>query len=312
MALETTVVFMGWALGSFVLSLMVWVLIPTLAMGWRPMVVTSDSMTPSIRTGDIVLVDPDATVRVGEVIAFDSAGTTVVHRVANIEDEVITTHGDANERDDSTPVSPSDIGGVGRMLVPYVGLTRTIASPWVMLVVFSAAGCVLTWRRRPMTAAILALAGIGLGTVAAACGGGGVMGRGPVGGPPPTFSTLDSNDANSLATVDLAPPTELTATCNPVSGANAVIDLTWTGSTSPAPTGYAVYYDDPSAGTNYVEVGTTSSVVTSFSHQINLSGLSVGTHTYMVRTESGTWQSEDSTTDAVSIAGTIVYVCTDL
>jgi signal peptidase I len=292
------VLFMGWALGSFVVSMMVWVLVPALAMGWKPMVITSGSMTPSIRTGDIVLVDPDAPVDVGTIIAFDSAGTTVVHRVARIEDSVITTRGDANEMDDSTTILTADIRGAARLLVPYVGLTRTVGSPWVVLVIASAAGCALTWRRSPMTAAVLALAGVCIGTVAVATA---------------SFSALDSNGANSVAVVDLAPPTDLNAACGLVGGGTADIDLTWTASASPGLSGYAIYYDDPSAGTNYVEVGTTSSSATSFTHQITTSGVTTGTHTYMVRAESGAWQSEDSATDAVSITQVVVtYICTEL
>lgn len=288
---------MGWAVGTFALSMATWVLIPTLALGWQPFAVESDSMRPLLRTGDVVLVDPEASVETGEVIAFETGGATVIHRAVTVADGVVTTRGDANQRADSTPVDIDDVRGAGRLLVPYIGLAKIARWGWLVLLGPSIAGVAFNWRRRPAIAAAFVIAGIGVGwlTVGSAA-----------------FATAESNGANSLAAVDVAPPTNLNAACGPVGGVTADVDLTWTASATPGLTGYAVYYDEASAGTNYTEVGTTSSLVTSFTHQITVSGLSIGTHTYVIRAEAGPWQSEDSTSDSVSIAQIVLtYVCTE-
>ena len=95
-------------------------------LGYAPVVITSGSMEPSIRPGDVVLLR-DA----GEelpappsVVTFEtSEGRLVTHRVVdNLPDGSLTTKGDANAGPDTTPVRPEQVVGVGAWLVPYVGL----------------------------------------------------------------------------------------------------------------------------------------------------------------------------------------------
>lgn len=108
--------------------LSVWVLIPTLFMGWQPMAIDSGSMGPSIHAGDVVLVS-DFTgepLRTGRVVTFrDPADPDrlVTHRVSAVNDEgTYQTKGDANVDADSTPLTPQQIHGVGRLVVPRVGI----------------------------------------------------------------------------------------------------------------------------------------------------------------------------------------------
>lgn len=94
--------------------------------GYTPVVITSGSMQPAIRAGDVVLLrapggDPPAP---PSVVTFTSAsGQLVTHRVIDTHpDGSFVTKGDANATADSTPVRSEDLAGVGRWLVPYVGL----------------------------------------------------------------------------------------------------------------------------------------------------------------------------------------------
>lgn len=91
--------------------------------GIMPMIVLTDSMYPSIQSGDLILCHREDAekVQVGDVIAFldpDGSGKTVVtHRVAEItKDEngslAWVTKGDANNTKDPTVVPAKNLVGV--------------------------------------------------------------------------------------------------------------------------------------------------------------------------------------------------------
>ncbi len=106
------------------LWLLAFALLPLL-WGWRPVVVTSGSMAPSVRTGDVVVAAPydGQELRPGTVIVFTQGEKLVTHRISAIQpDGTYLTAGDANQGQDSSPVAPSQVEGFGRMLVPTVGL----------------------------------------------------------------------------------------------------------------------------------------------------------------------------------------------
>ena len=122
--------FYGGLVGLFVVHVTIWLalwsVVPALAFGWSPLVLTSDSMAPTLRTGDVVIAAPhDGTVLgAGTVVLFDDpAGTgPVTHRIMSVgEDGTYITRGDANRLQDSTPLPAEDVVGVGRILVPLIG-----------------------------------------------------------------------------------------------------------------------------------------------------------------------------------------------
>ena len=109
------------------LFLMVWAVLPALLLGWEPVAITSDSMAPRINRGDVMLAAApgDAVLGPGNVVVFSDPARPgrVTHRILAITpDGDYVTKGDGNERRDSTPISPSAVVGVGRVLVPIVGL----------------------------------------------------------------------------------------------------------------------------------------------------------------------------------------------
>lgn len=117
---------------TLVFWLTVWVVVPSVVMQWQPLAVTSGSMSPLIRVGDVVLVgehDPGVTYDAGTVIAFRDVtrdDRVVTHRVAGVNEHGhYLTKGDANAVNDAVPVDPDHLVGVGRLLVPMIGLPLT-------------------------------------------------------------------------------------------------------------------------------------------------------------------------------------------
>lgn len=120
-----------WFYLSVVAFLFAWVVTVWAAVGWSPMVVTTGSMQPAINPGDIVLSAPPqdgARLEEGTVITFEDPvrpGELLTHRIDTVNaDGTYTTQGDANSSADSYDVSNDELTGVGRLLVPGVGLPR--------------------------------------------------------------------------------------------------------------------------------------------------------------------------------------------
>jgi signal peptidase I len=109
------------------LSLFAWSMLP-LALGWQPSVVLTGSMVPAIQPGDIVVTAPvdHRDLRIGHVIRFVDPSRPdrfLVHRIVTVNsDGTMVTRGDANGSNDTEPVPPESITGVGRLRVPFIGL----------------------------------------------------------------------------------------------------------------------------------------------------------------------------------------------
>ncbi len=104
-----------------------------MAFGWRPYVVESGSMQPRINVGDVILASPehDPGRLLGHVTVFNDpdpshAGTVKSHRVIRLNpDGTMTTKGDANPTPDPVALPKSDVIGIGRLLVRWIGLPMT-------------------------------------------------------------------------------------------------------------------------------------------------------------------------------------------
>jgi len=129
------------AVGTFVISIVASFvflgLVPVLA-GYRPVVVASGSMAPSLRTSDVVITDrPEGELAVGSVIDFQVGQESRIHRIVEVAAEGYRTKGDANQTVDGSLVARSDVNGVGVMVVPLVGLPAVWAGQgrWFHLVI---------------------------------------------------------------------------------------------------------------------------------------------------------------------------------
>ena len=132
-------------------------------LGLHPVAITSGSMEPLVQVGDVVLFtnpppadreSPDGRFLLpGTVIGFDERGTgrAITHRIVSIDrDGAYVTRGDANPSPDPQVVSPEQIWGVGRLLVPYGGYPAAwlaVGAVWkVALLSIFLLGCAYSTR----------------------------------------------------------------------------------------------------------------------------------------------------------------------
>ena len=90
-------------------------------------VIATESMTGELEKGDVIIYEQyrGQPVESGQVIVFDSNGSTIVHRVADVKNingkTVYYTKGDANEGLDNGYITSTDIIGTVKVRVPFVG-----------------------------------------------------------------------------------------------------------------------------------------------------------------------------------------------
>lgn len=128
-----------WRLGSFVMEM---ALVGALAATIPPVLsrvlhtdaplatITSSSMWPTLKRGDLVIVRGlgDDAVAPGQIVVYRNSGddTMIIHRVIEVDGANLVTQGDANTEPDE-PISVSDVAGVVPMLgdmplrIPFIG-----------------------------------------------------------------------------------------------------------------------------------------------------------------------------------------------
>ena len=91
--------------------------------GYRPVVVTSGSMEPAIRTADVVVTagTDGNDLNVGMVIDHDAGDASTLHRIVEVTDSGYRTAGDANSVADSVLVAAQRVRGIGLVVVPFLG-----------------------------------------------------------------------------------------------------------------------------------------------------------------------------------------------
>lgn len=108
---------------------------------YTAMAVVSESMSPDIVRGDLIILKKAERYEVGDVITFyvEHRKEYITHRINRIEDGRIYTKGDANEAEDDYISSESDILGRQVSRISYVGhiiiFLRTIRGIIVCMVV---------------------------------------------------------------------------------------------------------------------------------------------------------------------------------
>lgn len=293
------VIFLGWTLGTFVMCMAMYIVVPTVVAGWQPMVISSGSMSPLIDVGDVVLVDPSITEPgPGSVVAFDHGQGLTVHRVVESHpDGSLLTRGDANREADSSLVEPDQLIGTGRILVPFIGLVRLLPFGGAVALLALAGVAALFWRSSPAWSAAMLVVSMGVVGVSLANA---------------TFASASASPNNTIATLLVEPPTDLTASCGIITPVDASIELSWSASPTGSITGYSIMHDPPgpdgASEIAFVPTGTTD-----HTHNLTTTPLSVGTHTYQVWARLGGWWSASSAEDSVELIESIDgYVCLEL
>ena len=108
-------------------TLAVIAILPMIVPGYTSASITSGSMQPKLRPGDVVIAvgSGGSGIKTGTIIVFEDPerGDLVTHRIVGVaEDGSYITKGDANGINDPRPVPPAYVKGVGQWVVPYVGL----------------------------------------------------------------------------------------------------------------------------------------------------------------------------------------------
>ena len=102
--------------------------------GFQIYAVTSGSMEPKIRTGDVIYVKqvPFQSLEPGDVITFSmkQGRTVVTHRVEKIDvkNGLLQTKGDANKETDPTWISGDPVRGEVQYMVPRLGYVAMMAA----------------------------------------------------------------------------------------------------------------------------------------------------------------------------------------
>lgn len=124
-------------LGTLILLCVILAFLPMTAprlLGYEVYNIISGSMEPEIPVGSLVLIDATVPEELteGDIVAFDSGDSVVTHRVVDnrvVEGELIT-RGDANDENDMTPVTYSNVHGKVVRHIPMLGgVMELLASP---------------------------------------------------------------------------------------------------------------------------------------------------------------------------------------
>lgn len=141
------------ALGLLFISL---ILVPILQGNLHFLIVLSESMTPDINMGDVVITasaQPEE-IQIGDIITFKQSTVAdskrcVTHRVINItttENGSIQfqTKGDANDGPDMSLVESSDLIGKVTLSIPYIGyLPHYVKTPIGFMLIIIMPGSLL-------------------------------------------------------------------------------------------------------------------------------------------------------------------------
>ena len=137
-----------------------WILMGWTVSGWSPVVITSGSMEPTLSAGDVLLVDtgPDVVVGQRSIALFARDGEAIAHRVFAVDGDELVTKGDANATPDLQPVRLDAVDGIGRLVVPFIGLPLVwlAEGSWLLLaawlvVALGAAGQIAMSAERAFT-----------------------------------------------------------------------------------------------------------------------------------------------------------------
>ena len=129
--------------------------LPTFIPGYTSVSITSASMSPTLRVGDVVIavdhggaqIEPDSIVVYEDPRKHD----LVTHRVVEVNpDGSYTTKGDMNGNVDPKPIPAANIRGTAQWIVPLAGLPRVWVAQrnWVVLGLMIGAIAASLWLAR--------------------------------------------------------------------------------------------------------------------------------------------------------------------
>lgn len=104
--------------------------------GYSIFKVISDSMAPTIKKNDIIVVKIKDDIKINDVITYKLNGDFITHRVTSIEKDSYLTMGDSNNIGDK-PVPKSTVVGKVTKVFPKLGIWRDILmTPKIFILLF--------------------------------------------------------------------------------------------------------------------------------------------------------------------------------
>lgn len=108
-------------------------------MGYGAAVVLTGSMEPTISANDVIFVAEQDSYEIDDIVVYQSGSILVVHRIVAMDDESVTTKGDANPIEDK-PIAISAVKGKVVGVIPGVGvLVKILKTPVVTIALLAAA-----------------------------------------------------------------------------------------------------------------------------------------------------------------------------
>jgi signal peptidase len=136
-------------------TMSVMAVLPMIIPGYTSASITSGSMMPTLRIGDVVIAVDHAGTEVapGTIVVYEDPRKhdLVTHRVISINpDGSYITKGDVNGVNDPKPIPAANIKGTAQWIVPFVGLPRVWAAQgqWTLLILTMAATASALWLSR--------------------------------------------------------------------------------------------------------------------------------------------------------------------
>ncbi|MDF2531705.1 MAG: signal peptidase [Clostridia bacterium] len=107
--------------------------------GFIPLTVLSGSMSPTIETGDMIVVrNKAAHLQVGEIGTYRVGNSLVTHRVMEITTDngnvAYITQGDANNTTDGNPINKDQLVGKYQLRIPFAGYVIANLRGWLGIV----------------------------------------------------------------------------------------------------------------------------------------------------------------------------------
>lgn len=97
----------------------------------------SGSMEPALSVDDLIIIKAGQEYKTGDIITFVSGENMVTHRIVGETEAGFITKGDANNTEDTEPVSADSIIGEVAVTVPgigkYIGAMRTPLGMTIMV-----------------------------------------------------------------------------------------------------------------------------------------------------------------------------------
>lgn len=110
--------------------------------GYKAYIITTNSMEPSISSGDVVIVKKydEKQIKVGDIITYKQKEELITHRVVDIKENEherrFITKGDNNNIEDTEGTNYNNIKGTIIVTIPYLGnIIRILENKMIFLVI---------------------------------------------------------------------------------------------------------------------------------------------------------------------------------